>query len=118
MVTTNNVDGALNSARTDSVLSSVISQVEFAPSQEPDQPTKQEFPVADAVSVTAAIVKFALHVVPQVIPVGSDVILPWPVPPLVTANSTWPMPPSAAVPWPPGSALTISVALCLPNDWV
>jgi hypothetical protein len=66
----------------------VASQVGALPLQAPPQPTKDEFAAAVAVSVTwVPGSKSALHVVPQLIPVGLLVTLPWPVPLKLTVKT-------------------------------
>jgi len=58
------------------------------PVQAPLQPANVEPLAAAAVSVTdVPLAKFALHVVPQLMPVGEDVTVPVPVPALVTLNA-------------------------------
>jgi hypothetical protein len=55
------------------------------PVQAPDHPANVEPAVGAAVSVTMVpLVKFALHVAPQLIPAGLLVIVPAPVPALWT----------------------------------
>jgi hypothetical protein len=57
------------------------------PLQAPDQPAKVEPELGAAVSVTdVPLAKPALHVVPQLIPEGSLVMVPVPVPASCTAS--------------------------------
>ena len=57
------------------------------PVQAPDQPANLEFAFGAAVSVTMVpLLKFVLHVVPQLIPAGLLVIVPAPVPALWTVS--------------------------------
>ena len=66
----------------------VIDVVQVAvPVQAPLQPTNVEPLAAAAVSVTdAPLAKLALHVLPQLMPLGVDVTVPVPVPAFVTLN--------------------------------
>jgi hypothetical protein len=65
----------------------VIVHVGLLPLQLPAHPTKYEFVVAVALRVTCVPgLNLALHVCPQLIPSGSLVTLPLPVPPRVIAN--------------------------------
>ena len=58
------------------------------PVHAPLQPANVEPLAAAAVSVTdVPLAKFALHVVPQLMPVGDDVTVPVPVPAFVTLNA-------------------------------
>ena len=67
----------------------VIDVVQFpVPVHAPLQPANVEPLAAAAVSVTdVPLAKFALHVVPQLMPVGDDVTVPVPVPAFVTLNA-------------------------------
>jgi hypothetical protein len=64
----------------------VIDTVQAAvPVHAPDQPANVEPVAAAGVSVTdAPLLKFALHVAPQLIPEGDDVTVPVPLPAFVT----------------------------------
>jgi hypothetical protein len=60
---------------------SVNVQVALLPLQPPVHPPKDEFAPAVSVSVTGApLAKVALHVVPQLMPTGSLLIVPAPAP--------------------------------------
>lgn len=57
------------------------------PLQPPDQPENDEPAAGVAVSVTAVpVAKFAVHVLPQLIPDGLLLIVPLPEPPAETVN--------------------------------
>jgi hypothetical protein len=66
----------------------VIDSVQVVPAQAPLKPANVEPLVAAAVSVTdVPLAKFALQVVPQLIPAGVDVTVPAPVPAFVTLSA-------------------------------
>jgi len=76
----------LNVAVTD-VLALTVTRHEAVPVQAPDQPAKVDPAAATAVSVTTVpLANPALHLVPQLIPLGLLVTVPPPVPARVTVN--------------------------------
>ena len=77
---------SLNVAVTDSLLVNVITQVP-EPLQEPDQPEKNEFAIAAAVSVTCVpLEKLAVHELPQLMPPGLLLTTPAPAPAAFTLS--------------------------------
>jgi hypothetical protein len=69
------------------LLSAFITREQEAPVQAPLQPVKVEPEAGVAVSVTLVpLSKSALHVVPQLIPLGNEVTVPLPFPVLLTLS--------------------------------
>lgn len=79
---------AVNVAVTCWLALSVTVQVEAVPLHAPDHPAKDEFVAGLSVSVTSVpVLKFALHVVGQLIPSGLLDTVPMPVPVTLTLNT-------------------------------
>jgi len=78
----------LKVAATVSLALSVTMQVGLLPQLPPTQPAKDEFALAVGVSVTCVPgEKLALQMVPQLMPEGLLVTVPFPVPARVTLNT-------------------------------
>src|SRR5262249_6543976 len=77
----------------------------------PDQPLNTDSPPATACKVTVAVEKVAEQVSLQSMPAGSEVTVPEPPPITATVRSAVPVPSSAALGTPPGSAEAVSSAL-------